>query len=168
MTTDTPTLSPAQVADYAIEMEFRATPQDVWQALTDDIGRWWPSTFYMCTGPGQRKFSLDARPGGLVLEEHGAGNGMVWGNVIHVQKHKILEVTGSYGRPLTWLGKYELTAIEGGTRLRFTESMFGRVTEQELASKDHGWRYLYDGCMRAHLEGTEQPAWPGDPTGNCG
>ena len=92
-------------------------------------------------------------------EDHGDGNGMLWGTVIHVQRDKLLELTGSYGRPLSWVGKFELTAVDGGTRLRFTESCFGRVTADELASKDHGWRYLFDGCLRAHLDGNAAPVW---------
>jgi uncharacterized protein YndB with AHSA1/START domain len=165
--TETHPLSPATVADYVLEIELKATPQQVWQALTDDLARWWPGMFYMCSGPGPQKITLDARPGGQMFEDAGGGNGMIWGTVIHVQKDKLIELTGSYGSPLTWVGKYELEATETGTTLRFTERMFGRVTEDELASKDHGWRFLYDGCMRAHLEGTEPPEWQPDPTGRC-
>ena len=167
MTTDTPSLTNATVARYALELEFQVPPQDVWQALTDDIGRWWPGPFLMCDGPGPRRMTLEARPGGHLHEDAGGGNGMIWGTVTHVQRHKILELTGSYGSPLTWVGKYEFTAIDGGTRLRFTEAAFGHVTEAELAQKDHGWRYLYDGCMRAHLEGGEPPAWMDAPASSC-
>lgn len=53
------------------------------------------------------------------------------------------------------------------TKLRFTEACFGHVTEAEMASKDHGWRYLYEGCMRAHLEGSEPPAWQDAPASSC-
>tara|TARA_R110002072_G_scaffold25443_6_gene85238 strand:- start:206004 stop:206516 length:513 start_codon:yes stop_codon:yes gene_type:complete len=166
MTTPTP-LSNATVARYALEVDLKATPQQVWDALTDDIGRWWPGPFFMCVGPGPRRMSLDARPGGHMHEDAGGGNGMIWGTVIHVQKGKVLELSGSYGSPLTWLGKYELLAHENGTKLRFTEACFGHVTEAEMASKDHGWRYLYDGCMRAHLEGSEPPEWQDAPASSC-
>ncbi len=64
-------------------------------------------------------------------------------------------------------GKYELLAHEGGTKLRFSESSFGHVTEAEMASKDHGWSYLYDDCLRAHLEGGEPPAWQDAPASSC-
>ena len=101
MTTAAP-ITDATVARYALEIDLKATPQDVWDALTDDIGRWWPGPFFMCDGPGPRNMSLDARPGGHMYENAGGGNGMIWGTVIHVQRGKVLELTGSYGSPLTW------------------------------------------------------------------
>ncbi|MFT4516433.1 MAG: hypothetical protein ACI89X_004806 [Planctomycetota bacterium] len=100
-------------------------------------------------------------------EDAGGGNGMIWGTVVHVQKGKLLEMSGTYGSPLTWFGNYDLVAHEGGNELRFTESSFGHVTEEEMACKDHGWRYLYDGCMRDHLEGGEPPAWQDVPASSC-
>ena len=100
-----------------------------------------------------------------MLEAAGGGNGMAWGTVLHVEQERTLVLSGSYGSPLTWVGSYELAALGDGARLRFTERMFGRVTAAELASKDHGWRFLYDGCMRAHLEGTAPPDWQPEPDG---
>ena len=60
-------------------------------------------------------------------------------------------LSDSYGSPLTWESSYDLRARGDGARLRFTERMFGCVTAADLAGEDHSWRYLYDGCMRAHL-----------------
>ncbi len=160
-------LSPATVADYTLELRLRATVQDVWRALTDDIGRWWPDAFYMCEGPGPREITLDARPGGQMREDAGGGNGMIWGTVIHVQHGAVLELSGSYGSPLTWVTSYNLSADGTTTTLRFCERMFGRVTDGELRSKDHGWRFLYDGCMRAYLEGIQPPEWQPEPDGAC-
>ena len=88
---------------------------------------------------------------------------MIWATVVHVQKGKVLGMTGTYGSPLTFFGKYELVAHEGGTKLRVTESSSEHVTEVAIASKDHGKRYLCDGCMRAHLEGGNPPAWQNAP-----
>lgn len=161
--TTLPERSPASVADYVLVIELKATPHEVWSALTADIGRWWPGPAFCSKGPGPHRMSLDARPGGYMYEDAGGGNGMIWGTVVHVEKDRVLQVTGTYGSPLTWVGKYELDAIESGTRLRFSEAMLGRITEAELESKDHGWRYLYDGHLRAYLEGGEGPAWEHEP-----
>lgn len=156
-------ITPAHVAELTLEFDFDATPATVWRALTAELGAWWPASFYMCQGPGPRGMTLEARPGGLMLEDAGGGNGMVWGTVLHVEHGATLVLSGSYGSPLTWIGSYRVAAAGGGARLRFTEQMFGRVTAAELASKEHGWRFLYDGCMRAHLDGTPPPAWRSEP-----
>ncbi len=157
-----PVLHPAHLADLTLEITLRATPQQVWQALSEDIGRWWPGPFYCGGGRGPRRFELDARPGGRMWEDHGGGDGMLWGTVIHVQRDKVLEVAGAYGSPLLVLIKFELEAIANGTRLRFTEACIGRVDAATLRSKDKGWRFLFDGCLRAHLEGGAAPAWTDD------
>ena len=158
-------ITPATVAELTLELDFEAPPARVWAALTSELGAWWPDAFYMCQGPGPRSMTLDPRPGGLMLEAAGGGNRMAWGTVLHVEQERTLVLSGSYGSPLTWVGSYELAALGDGARLRFTERMFGRVTAAELASKDHGWRFLYDGCMRAHLEGTAPPDWQPEPDG---
>ncbi len=90
---------------------------------------------------------------------HGAGDGLLWGTVINVARDTLLEIAGTGWGPATWLGRFELTAVKNGTKLRFTESTFGRLDEATLRSKDKGWRFLFDGCLRAHLEGTTPPPW---------
>lgn len=164
MTNQSATLSPAHVTDIALEVEIAATPQAVWQALTDDIGRWWPGSFYCGSGSGETppRFLLEARPGGRMWEDHGGGDGLLWANVINVRHGATLELAGTSWGPCTSLFRFELSASDDGTKLRFTESMFGRVDEAGAASKDKGWRFLFDGCLRAHLEGSEPPTWSGD------
>jgi uncharacterized protein YndB with AHSA1/START domain len=164
MTTKPPAspLTPAHIADLSLEVTVRATPQAVWQALTDDIGRWWPGAFFCGGGQGPRRFHLEARPGGRMWEDHGNGDGLLWGTVVNARREQLLELTGTGWGPITWLGRFELTAVDAGTRLRFSESAFGRIDEAMVRSKHKGWTFLFDGCLRAHLEGTEPPAWDGD------
>jgi uncharacterized protein YndB with AHSA1/START domain len=158
------TFSPARVADVALEVTLRAAPAAVWRALTDDIGRWWPAAFYCGAGAGPRRFLLEARPGGRMWEDHGGGDGLVWASVIHVQRGRLLELCGAYAGPLTWVGRFELTASGAGTLVRFSESAIGRLDERTLRGKEQGWRFLLDGCLRAHVEGGAPPAWDG---GGC-
>ena len=157
--TTLPILTPAQVADITLEITLRATPQAVWQALTDDIGRWWPGVFFCGSGAGPRRFLLEAWPGGRMWEDHGAGNGLLWGTVVNLHREQLLEIAGTAWGPCTWLGRFQLTAAPGSTRLRFTESAIGRLDEATLAGKDKGWKFLFDGCLRAHLEGGVPPEW---------
>ncbi len=163
-TTTSSAFTAALVADVVLDVTIRATPAAVWRALTDDIDRWWPQAFYCGGGVGPRRFLLEPYPGGRMWEDHGDGDGLLWGTVIHVQRERVLELCGAYAGPLAWVGRFELRGDGDATRLRFCESAIGRQDETTLRSKEQGWRFLFDGCLRAHVEGGTPPAWDG---GTC-
>lgn len=152
----------ARLSSLSLEVTIRAEPEAVWKALTDDIGRWWPAEFYAGGAPGERRFVLEPWPGGRMFEEWKSG-GLVWGNVIGVDPGKTLQVAGitfpGWGGPTLWLGSWELSGESGTTRLRFQESAIGQTSPENAAEKDKGWRFLFDGALRAHLEGTPPPVW---------
>jgi len=154
----------AHVADLHLEVHVAAVPAVVWQALTQDIGKWWPGTFY-CGGGSQEKaqgFFLEAHPGGRMWEDWGSGDGLLWATVINVNTGKTLDVAGiqgpAWGGPSTWFGSFSLEADGAGTKLRFSESGFGRIPESQMAEKGKGWRFLFAN-MSAYLEGNQAPAW---------
>ncbi len=157
----------ARITDYALEVRIAAPSAAVWRALTTDIARWWPSQFYCgAGGKGKPRFELEARPGGRMYEDWGDGDGLLWGTVVNVQAGKRLDIVSTsgpqWGGPSTSFGSFELAADGAGTKLRFTESSFGRVGEATVAEKDKGWRFLLEGALRAHVEGKPAPAWPGE------
>ena len=155
----------ALIYDLAFEVRIAAAPDVVWRALTSDIGRWWPAPFCCGGGQGPPRFTLEAKPGGRMFEDWGSGDGLLWATVVQVQQGKRLDVCGAtgpaWGGPSTWFGTFELTADGGATRLRFTESAFGRVTEASQREKEKGWRFLFEGALRAHAEGKAPPTWEG-------
>ena len=51
-----------------------------------------------------------------------------------------------------------LEADGDGTKLRFSESGFGRITDATVGEKEKGWRFLLE-TLRAHCEGAEAPQW---------
>jgi uncharacterized protein YndB with AHSA1/START domain len=156
------TTEAAQISRLSLEVRIQAKMDAVWKALTDDIGQWWPAEFYAGGEPGERRFVLEAWPGGRMLEEWKEG-GLVWGNVIGVEPGRTLQVAGitfpGWGGPTLWLGSWELGEDSEGTRLRFQESAIGRTSEEGAAEKDKGWRFLFDGALRAYVEGTPPPVW---------
>jgi uncharacterized protein YndB with AHSA1/START domain len=156
------TIEAAQISRLNLEIHIEARPEVVWKALTDDISRWWPAEFYAGGAPGARRFVLEPRPGGRMFEEWKEG-GLLWGNVIGVEPGRTLQVAGiafpGWGGPNLWLGSWELQEESGSTRLRFEESAIGRTSEEGVADKDRGWRFLFDGALRAYVEGAPAPAW---------
>ena len=63
------------VVDVTVEVEIEATAEVVWQALTTDIGEWWPRDF--CVGDVER-FHLEPKLGGRMYEDWGDGGGLIW------------------------------------------------------------------------------------------
>lgn len=160
-------LDPAKIGDLVVETVIDTTPEAAWRALTDDVAAWWPEEFYTGGDPRGRRFVLEPSPGGRMYEDWGEDGGLLWGTVLTVEKNRALEVVGHtsprWGGPNTWVGVWTLEPTPepdpGGVRLRFRESAFGRVDEAYTAEKDKGWRFLFDGALKAHLEGTDPPAW---------
>jgi len=153
----------ARIASLTIETRIAAPPEAVWTALTDDISAWWPAEFYTGGDEDTRRFVLEARPGGRMYEDWGDGQGLLWATVNTVNKGSSLQVWGvaypGWGGPSMLLGDWHLEPNDDGTLVRYTESSFGAVTEGNQESKDKGWRFLLDGALKAHLEGTPPPVW---------
>ena len=154
---------PAVIVETRMEVRIAAAPDAVWEALTEDIGAWWPDEFYAGGQSGRRSYRLEARPGGRMYEEWDDGGGLLWGSVVSAQPGVALHVTGTlfpeWGGPSVWFGTWRIEPEGDGAVLAFCEHTFGRVTEAQLAEKEKGWRFLLDGALRAHLEGREQPRW---------
>jgi uncharacterized protein YndB with AHSA1/START domain len=154
--------SNAEIAEITMEVDIDGKPAEVWKAPTADIGEWWPAEFYSGGESGKRKYFLEANPGGTMGELWDGGGGVVWANVVGVEPNKRLQVTGTsfpaWGGPSQWLGVWELTAAGKQTRLRFSESSIGRVSDAYVADKDKGWRFLWD-ALAAHVEGKPAPKW---------
>lgn len=154
--------STAMVAELSMTIDIAAPAQSVWKALTDDIGKWWPADFYAGGTAGERKYVLEARPGGRMYESWDSGGGVLWATVATVDPNVKLQVAGTsfpeWGGPATWLGTWTLEASDGGTRLVFSESTIGHLTEAGLAEKDKGWQFLWRN-LKAFVEGAPPPAW---------
>jgi uncharacterized protein YndB with AHSA1/START domain len=150
-------------ATVLVETTIAATAADVWRALTEEIDAWWPDASYSGGSPDLRSMRLDARPGGQMAEHWGDGEGLVWGTVNTVERERLLEVSGlvfpRWGGPSMWFGSWELQPDGDRTRLRFTEAAFGRIPDGYRDDKEKGWRFLFDGALKAYLERREPPVW---------
>jgi uncharacterized protein YndB with AHSA1/START domain len=148
-----------------VETRIRGSAEKVWRALTSDIHRWWPESFYTGGTAGRRRYVLEARVGGRMYEEWEEGAGLLWATVNTVMPERRLDVFGvafpEWGGPNLWTGTWLLKPGRGHTVVRFTEGAFGRISKKSLADKDKGWTFLFDGALRAHVEGRPAPAWEG-------
>jgi len=153
----------ARYRNVTVETVIAARPETVWRALTEDIGAWWPAAFFTGGDEATRRFLLEAQPGGRMFEDWGDDQGLLWAIVNTVQRPSLLQIWGmafpGWGGPGASLGSFHLEADGDRTRLRFTESTFGKVTEAHLQEKEKGWTFLFDLALKAHVEGRPQPVW---------
>lgn len=70
---------PAQSYEVSFEASVRAPRERVWQALTAEVGRWWPGDFYTTENP--TGFVIEPELGGRVYEGWVGGGGVLWGTV---------------------------------------------------------------------------------------
>ncbi len=151
------------ILETHMEVRLSGTAETVWRALTTEIAAWWPEEFYAGGEPKKRRYHLEAEPGGRMFEEWEGGGGVLWATVVAVDPEKQLQVMGTnfpnWGGPSVWFGTWELEVDGSETVLRFSESTFGRTSDSLAAQKDRGWRYLFGGVLKAHIESTPVPAW---------
>lgn len=152
----------AQMASLTVSVDIQASADDVWTALTSDIGKWWPADFYAGGEDGHRTFILEQQPGGRMYEQWPDG-GVLWGHVVTLNPGRQLQVLGcvfpSFGGPNEWYGTWDLEETSPGTtRLTFSEDSIGKVSQSSVGEKETGWRFLSD-CLKAFIEGQPQPVW---------
>ena len=145
----------ANIGEITLQIDIDAGAADVWDALVSRIDAWWPQDFYTGGDAGKRGFTLEAEPGGRMFEHWGDGGGVLWGTVVTVDPQKSLQVAGhlfpNFGGPSLWYGTWSLEANGPKTRLTFSESSVGRVSDEGLKQKDEGWKFLCD-ALRQHVE----------------
>ncbi len=156
------TIENANISVLEMEVEIEAGPAQVWKALTENIGEWWPAEFYSGDEPGSRTFTLESTPGGRMMEMRNDGGGVLWGNVVAIEPNVRLLVLGStfpaWGGPTQWFGTWDLAPSGQNTILKFSEHSIGRVSESGIREKDKGWGFLWS-ALKAHVEGAPAPEW---------
>jgi uncharacterized protein YndB with AHSA1/START domain len=135
----------------------------VWQALVQKTKEWWPADFY--TGADPRGFHIEPKPGGRMFEDWDGGGGRVWATVTTVRAGELLELSGElspeFGGPARALHRFELSDdADGGTRVRFTDCVYGVVSDATAASLETGWRQLLEGCLKPFAESGRRPQVP--------
>ncbi len=89
------TSTAAAVLDTHMEVRITGSVEAVWKALTDDIGAWWPETFFAGGEPEKRRYYLEPEPGGRMYETWEGGGGILWATVVAMDPAKLLQVSGT-------------------------------------------------------------------------
>jgi hypothetical protein len=143
------------VAQMELEIPIKPKPTRVWQALIEETSRWWHKDFY--TSSAAKGFVIEPRLGGGVFEDWGDGSGQMWYTVIGINPPNFLMLEGllspAFGGPATTILQLDLQGTGKTTLLRLSDTIFGRVGDEKLTQTREGWMMLFDGGLRAHVEG---------------
>jgi uncharacterized protein YndB with AHSA1/START domain len=138
--------------DVEAQVDVPVPPSDVWRALTEEVGRWWPHTFT------DEPFAIRLEPviGGRFYEQFDeAGAGALYATVTYLEPPRILRVSGPMGMRTAaiYVKTYRLEPVEGGTRIRTTASTMGDVAEGTREGYRAGGLEILE-ALRRHLTPT--------------
>lgn len=137
-----------------IEVILNAKVNEVWKAFTEDIHHWWSKDFY--TSPKTQSFKLETNLGGKMYEDMGEGEGLVWANVVGVNKPNSLQLKGmlspEFGGPAISFTKFTFESKDGGTLFKMTDTLMGAVDERTKKSLQEGWEMIFKDSFRNYVE----------------
>ena len=137
-----------------IELNINAKKPRVWQALTEETGQWWKKDFY--TNPKTREFVLENRLGGLMYEDTGSDEGLVWASVIGIDSPNSIQFKGQlspkFGGPAISFMKIQLEDSGDETLFRITDTIFGSISENLQKSLTEGWQAIFEEGLKPYAE----------------
>ena len=139
-----------------LEIEIGRTPEEVWTLFFEDTMQWWPAGFF-CYPDKASGMRIDEHLGGLMVEEWGADQGMVWATVTALERHKEVSMAGDivpqWGGPARSVSSFRFLPREGGTTLAFEETIWGAPDKDALRKIEGGWKVLLVDGLKRTAEG---------------
>lgn len=136
---------------YELEVAIDASPERVWKAITSESSVWWPEDFV--TSERTQRFVIEPVLGGRAYEDFGNGDGLVWYTVIGVDAGRELVLAGHllppFGGPATTALRITVIAKGDSALVKIRDDRFGVLGGE---SPVEGWRMVFDGGLRSHLE----------------
>ncbi len=128
----------------------------VWDALVLEMHAWWLRDFMV--NPEGVAFRIDPKLGGVMGEDWGDGQGIVWATVVELRRpHRPSdgdaraklglsgELMPDFGGPARTQHIFILESTgPSTTRLRFQDCVYGAVSESTAASLKEGWGLILD------------------------
>jgi uncharacterized protein YndB with AHSA1/START domain len=148
-----PIKSPTAAESHSLSLEYAASVERVWTALTAELPQWWD---LISTPDGKMK--LDLRAGGQLVETSPSGAEVLWYTISEIQPQRALTMWGymspPWARPSHSMVQIALEATpSGGTKLTLSEVVMGVPTPGIMKQLNDGWRGTFDGEFRRHCEG---------------
>ena len=146
----------AQVRAARIDLEFalKAGPQHAWQALTSEIGLWWPAA-YSVKPERFKSFHLEPKLGGLIYEDWGAGSGWVWWTIHEWNPIEKAFAASGLLETATATSAVRFAIDEGADGmavLRVSERVWGEIALETETSHTHGWTELIQNSFKPFVK----------------
>ena len=140
----------------SIELEFtiKTNRTNVWKAITNEINQWWDARFY--THSATKQFILEPKLGGLMYEDTGNNEGVVWATVlsIHAPHHLLLKgnLSPDLGGPAISFLKISLETQKRHTLLRINDTLLGEFSEELSNKVRDNWTQLFGQALKQYIE----------------
>lgn len=125
-----------------------------WEAYFTHLGHWWSKDMF--TSPKTKRFVIEPKLGGLVYEDYGGSEGLVWGTVIGVDKPHSLLIKGTlsrqFGGPATTIEELSFEEIDGKTKVSYHLDFVGVVDDKTRNSLAEGWQMILNDLYKPYCE----------------
>ncbi|QCR31016.1 SRPBCC domain-containing protein [Lysinibacillus sp. SGAir0095] len=142
----------SQVFRIEQEVFINAPREQVYKALTEQIGDWWE--FRLAPKGVLSHFTFNAVPGGQLIEKWGEKEGAVWGNVYFVNAPQEIRLQGHLGMQgaVNSAYTYRLLEEDGGTMLQLSHTASGLLEENWEQDHTKGWKHLLGTLLKNYVE----------------
>jgi DNA-binding transcriptional ArsR family regulator len=143
-------LDEVRVVRLETELRFRATPERVFEALTERVREWFPHSY----GDDRTEaIVIEPRVGGLHYEDWGEGAGHLYGNVTEFDPPRGFATRGRIMPGSILDTTYELEPAGEETILRVSKVAVGPMTDDEAAGvRQFGDISRFESALRAVIE----------------
>jgi uncharacterized protein YndB with AHSA1/START domain len=138
-----------------LDTTIRATPEQVFDALTSRVGCWWTMTFR-----SPARVVLEPWTGGRFFESWDDETGVLYATVTRVKPGVVLSMSGLMGMSGRIDGHIHLilSGTTGGTVLTLVHRAAGELDEGAEDGYRAGWEMLLRDCLKPFVEmGTTPP-----------
>jgi hypothetical protein len=133
------------------ELRFRANPERVFRAMTDDTLAWFPHTY---GGDRVKAIVLEPRVGGAHYEDWGDGLGHLYAQITEWDPPRRYASRGPLMPGVVLDSAYEVEADGEESVLRVSKVAVGPMTEEEAAGvRTYGDIAMFEDALRKVLEG---------------
>ena len=142
-------MSPKTFVEIRQAVSLAAPPARVFEALTREIGDWWP---FRQAKQGAR-LTVAPEIGAALVEQGADGHAAIWAQIEEIQPPSRLYFSGRFAMVGAVAGRvhFDLAAEGAGCRLEVAHQAVGAIAEEAEASFRAGWRELLEKALPAHL-----------------
>ena len=149
------TKSLSELTEIHVEQNvtINASPEVVFDALTQQISVWWTQPFFH-SGEAAKRLVLELRPGGRFYEDLGNNEGLFLATVVSIKKPNQLQLIGPMGMTGLVQGSvlFQLESKENSTLLKLSHRAIGDVSDEVKNGYDLGWKELLSNRLRSFIE----------------